>query len=61
MEGVTAAEMRALIDLYQAYLAAQARVEAADAALTDSGLREAADGKVRRMNAGAADLAGSGR
>ena len=50
MEGVTAAEMRALIDLYQAYLAAQARVEAADAALTDSGLREAADGKVRRIN-----------
>lgn len=49
MEGVTAAEMRTLIDLYQDYLAAQARVEAAEAALTESSLSDAAYQKVQRI------------
>lgn len=49
MEDVTAAEMRTLIDLYQDYLAAQARVEAAEVALTESSLSDAAYQKVQRI------------
>ncbi|MEQ2444048.1 S-layer homology domain-containing protein [Pseudoflavonifractor sp. CLA-AP-H29] len=50
MEGVTAAEMQALITLYQDFLAARARAETAEAGLTESGLSDAAAAKVRRIN-----------
>ncbi|WP_294550718.1 S-layer homology domain-containing protein [uncultured Pseudoflavonifractor sp.] len=50
MEGVTAAEMQTLIELYQTYLAARARVEAAEAGLTESGLNNAAAAKAQRIN-----------